>query len=173
MNQFYVITEECVFNPIINPNEQYLESHYPDYEVKILPDDYKGDGDYIIVGGELVKNPNYDQEQVVKRKENFESQFLLTSKGNYRLYPKGYANAQQSIDTVNNIVTAKGGLTELIANRVIFYDTPDFTKPEECTEEWLIEHQHHPEPMTLQEWKSFYIEFSDRYAQKQYETGEN
>lgn len=108
------------------------------------------------------------EEKAEQRQANFERQFLLTSKGNYRLQPKGYANAQQSIDTVNAIVMAMQGLTEDIANMVIFYDTPDFTKAEECTEEWLIQHQHHPQPMTVQEWMQFYIEFTTLYAQKQY-----
>lgn len=112
-----------------------------------------------------------EDEKTQERKENFESQFLLTSKGNYRLQPKGYANAQQSIDTINNIVNASGGLTEQIANMIIFYDTPDFTKSEECTEEWLVQHQHHPEPMTIQQWVEFYIEFTTLYAQKQYKAG--
>lgn len=51
---------------------------------------------------------------------------------------------------------------------VIFYETPDFSKPEQCTEEWLVAHQIHPEPMTLQEWTMFYIQFSTAYAQKMY-----
>lgn len=109
-----------------------------------------------------------EEEETQQRQANFESQFLLTSQGNYRLQPKGYANAQQSIDTVNNIVMAMNGLTEQIAQMIIFYETPDFSKPEECTEEWLIQHQHHPQPMTVQEWVQFYIEFTTLYAQKQY-----
>lgn len=109
-----------------------------------------------------------EEEKAEQRQANFERQFILTSKGNYRLQPKGYANAQQSIDTVNAIVMAMQGLTEDIANMVIFYDTPDFSKPEECTEEWLVQHQHHPQPMTVQEWVQFYIEFTTLYAQKQY-----
>lgn len=106
------------------------------------------------------------------RQADFESNFLATSLGNYRLHPKGYANAQQSIDTVNNIVMAMGGLDETIAQMVIFYATPDFSKPEECTEEWLVQHQSHPEPMTLQEWVQFYIEFTTLYARKVYKTDE-
>ena len=74
---------------------------------------------------------------------------------------------------INNIVIAKGGLNETIAQMVIFYDTPDFTKEEECTEEWLVAHQHHPETMTLQEWVDFYIEFAGLYAQKMYKTSNN
>ena len=109
-----------------------------------------------------------EEEQQQQRRENFENQFLATSKGNYRLQPKGYANAQQSVDTINNIVMAMGGLSETIANRVIFYETPDFSKPEQCTEEWLVQHQHHPQPMTIQEWTQFYIEFTTLYAEQQY-----
>ena len=109
-----------------------------------------------------------EEEETQQRQANFESQFLLTSQGNYRLQPKGYANAQQSIDTINNIVMASGGLTEQIAQMIIFYDTPDFTKPEECTEEWLVQHQHHPQAMTVEQWVQFYIEFTTLYAQKQY-----
>lgn len=122
----------------------------------------------IMKDGEPIINPDWEKEETARRKAEFDQQFLLTSKGNYRIYPKGYANAQQSIDTVNNIVVAMQGLTEDIANMVIFYDTPDFSKEEECTEEWLIQHQHHPSPMTLGEWAQFYIEFTTLYAQQQY-----
>ena len=125
----------------------------------------------IIIDGEPVIDPDYEEKQKNLRQENFYNNFLATSKGNYRLMPKGYANAQQSIDTVNAIVMAMQGLTEDIANMIIFYDTPDFTKEEECTEEWLIQHQHHPEPMTVQEWVQFYIEFTTLYAQQQYKAG--
>lgn len=166
--KYYVITDECTIDPLIFNNREYPETHYPQLEIKELPADYNYKGNYIIVNGELVVNPNYEEEQTAKRKADFENQFLLTSKGQYRLMPKGYANAQQSIDTVNAIVMAMGGLNETIANMVIFYDTPDFTKSEECTEEWLIQHQHHPEPMTQQQWIEFYIEFTTLYAQKQY-----
>lgn len=148
-------------------NEETLTNFYPDYEVKVLPSDYDAEK-YIVVEGKLIVNPNYEEEQTAKRKANFESQFLLTSLGNYRLQPKGYANAQQSIDTVHNIVMASGGLTQQIADMVIFYPTPDFTKPEQCTEEWLVAHQTHPSPMTTQEWVTFYVEFTQLYAQKQY-----
>lgn len=137
--------------------EQYNQEDYNNY--------------FIYQDGEIVVNPDYDNEQAKKRKQEFESEFLATSKGNYRLQPKGYANAQQSIDTVNAIVMAMGGLNETIANMVIFYDTPDFSKSEECTEEWLVQHQHHPEPMTIQQWIEFYIEFTTLYAQQQYKAG--
>ena len=108
------------------------------------------------------------EETAEQREKKFNNTFLKTSKGNYRLQPRGYSNAQQSIDTVNGNVNALGALTEEIAAMVIFYPTPDFTKPEQCTEEWLIAHQYNIEPMTKEEWSLYYLEFSKLYALKQY-----
>ena len=82
--------------------------------------------------------------------------------------PKGYANAQQSIDTVNNIVMAMQGLTEDIANMIIFYDTPDFTKEEECTEEWLIEHQFSHEQLSEADFMKLYITFISSWNNTQH-----
>lgn len=133
--------------------------------------EYNGKDKWDIIDGEFVDitdTPEYQEEQTAKRQADFENNFLATSLGNYRLQPKGYANAQQSIDTVNNVVMLMGGLNETIAQMVIFYDTPDFTKEEECTEEWLVQHQHHPNTMTIQEWGQFYVEFTTLYAQHQY-----
>ena len=125
--------------------------------------------EYVSNGDEYVKkDKHWEDEQTAKRQADFEANFLATSLGNYRLKPKGYANAQQSIDTVNNIVMAMGGLNETIAQMVIFYATPDFTKEEECTEEWLVQHQSHPQPMTIQQWTQFYIEFCTLYANAVY-----
>lgn len=109
-----------------------------------------------------------DEALVSIRQKEFYNIFLATSKGNYRLQPRGYSNAQQSVDTINGIVNAVGGLTQKIAQMVIFYPTPDFTKEEECSEEWLISHQYNAEPMTKEEWADFYIEFSSLYAMNQY-----
>lgn len=124
------------------------------------------DDEYVLCNDEYVLADS--QEIVDYRREKFYSDFLATSLGNYRLKPKGYANAQQSIDTVNNIVMAFGGLTEQVAQMVIFYQTPDFTKPEECTEDWLVAHQYNPEPMTTQQWLQYYVEFTQKYAAAQY-----
>ena len=109
-----------------------------------------------------------EEEQAQARAKEFYNTFLATSKGNYRLQPKGYANAQQSIDTINNMVNALGSLTNQISEMILFYETPDFTDETQCTEEWLIAHQYKAEPMTKEEWTKFYIEFSTLYAQNQY-----
>lgn len=122
---------------------------------------------------QIVENQNYEEEQAKEREEKFYTQFIKTSLGNYRLEPKGYANAQQAMDVTNTMATALGGLTEQLTNLVIFYETPDFTKEEECTEEWLVAHQIKPDVMTLEEWQKFYIEFCQLYAMNQYKTNEN
>lgn len=114
-----------------------------------------------------------DEEKANTRKKTFYTQFIQTSLGNYRLQPKGYANAQQAMDVTNTMATALGGLTEQLTNLVIFYKTPDFTKEEECTEEWLIAHQIKPNIMTLVEWQKFYLEFCQLYAMQQYKTTVN
>ncbi len=123
---------------------------------------------YIWDGADVVINPDYEQIKKNERKAEFENKFLATSKGNYRLQPKGYSNAQQSIDTINGMVNALGALTDRIAQMVIFYPTPDFSKVEECTEEWLIAHQYNIEPMTKEQWTVFYMEFAELYALNQY-----
>lgn len=114
-----------------------------------------------------------DEEKANARKQTFYTQFIQTSLGNYRLQPKGYANAQQAMDVTNTMATALGGLTEQLTNLVIFYETPDFTKEEQCTEEWLVAHQIKPNVMTLVEWQKFYLEFCQLYAMQQYKTTVN
>lgn len=127
------------------------------------------DKDYILYNGEYVPlDETYLQKITKEREEQFYKQFIQTSLGNYRLQPKGYANAQQAIDVVNNNVNTLGSLTEELTQWIIFYETPDFTKEEECTEEWLVAHQKNPEPMTLEEWQKFYFKFCQLYAQSQY-----
>lgn len=123
---------------------------------------------YIYSEGSIIINPQLEEEQATLRREQFNKSFLITSLGNYRLVPQGYANAQQAIDVVNNNVNMLGSLTEELTQWIIFYETPDFTKEEECTEEWLVAHQKNPEPMTLEEWQKFYFEFCQLYAQSQY-----
>lgn len=124
---------------------------------------------YKFKNGAIVEDETFAQRLYEMNKEDFEGKFLSTSKGNYRLEPKGYANAQQSIDTINNMVNALGGLTQEIASMIIFYPTPDFSKEEQCTEEWLVANQYHAEPMTKEQWVNYYVEFTTLYAQKMYQ----
>lgn len=125
---------------------------------------------YILKDGKLIENPNYEKEKAQEREGNFYKEFIATSLGNYRLEPKGYANAQQAMDVTNTMAMALGGLTEKLVPLVIFYETPDFSKAEECTEEWLVAHQKNPSVMTLEEWQKFYFEFCQLYAMQQYKS---
>ena len=111
----------------------------------------------IVVDGELILNPDYDQEEAAKREENFKSQFFeIPNYGWFRKVPKGYSSAVESLNTAFNAVTI---LQMLPANMLIFYQEPDYTIPEQCTEEWLIEHQTTNEQMTVQEFGQFYMAF--------------
>ena len=111
-----------------------------------------------------------EEDNINLRKQYFFSQFIVTSLGNFRLQPKGYANAQQAMDVINTMATVSGGLTEQLTNLVIFYPTPDFTVEEQCTEEWLVANQIKPNVMTLVEWQKFYLEFCQLYAMQQYKS---
>lgn len=127
--------------------------------------------EYVLDGEQYVKvDEEYYTKKANTRKQTFYTQFIQTSLGNYRLQPKGYANAQQAMDVTNTMATALDGLTEQLTNLVIFYETPDFTKEEECTEEWLVAHQIKPNVMTLAEWQKFYLEFCQLYAMQQYKS---
>ena len=153
-------------NPVLDENgEQVLE----DVEVEKEIPKYRT---------EIVTHTGYnlqawgytEEDYIIQRKEMFTSQFLVTSLGNFRLQPKGYANAQQAMDVINTMATALGGLTEQLTNLVIFYPTPDFTKAEQCTEEWLVANQIKPNVMTLADWQKFYLEFCQLYAMQQYKS---
>lgn len=111
-----------------------------------------------------------EEDNINLRKQYFFSQFIVTSLGNFRLQPKGYANAQQAMDVINTMATVSGGLTEQLTNLIIFYPTPDFTVEEQCTEEWLVANQIKPNIMTLAEWQKFYLEFCQLYAMQQYKS---
>lgn len=152
--------------PVLDENgEQVLE------DVKVEKEVPKYKTEYITHTGVNLQAWGYTEEDyVIQRKETFTSQFLVTSLGNFRLQPKGYANAQQAMDVINTMATALGGLTEQLTNLVIFYPTPDFTKAEQCTEEWLVANQIKPEVMTLADWQKFYLEFCQLYAMQQYKS---
>ena len=135
---------------------------YEGLEIKEVEDGY------IICDFKLMTVEEKEEKEAQARAKEFYTHFIKTSLGNYRLEPKGYANAQQAMDVTNTMATALGGLTEQLVPLVIFYETPDFSKAEECTEEWLVAHQKNPSVMTLEEWQKFYFEFCQLYAMNQY-----
>ena len=163
---FYIEKDNKIL--LFDEDKQRLQdtiAFMPQYEGLEIKEVEEG---YVIYDFEIMTVEEMEEKEAQARAKEFYNTFLATSKGNYRLQPKGYANAQQSIDTINNMVNALGSLTNQISEMILFYETPDFTDETQCTEEWLIAHQYKAEPMTKEEWTKFYIEFSTRYAQKQY-----
>ena len=114
-----------------------------------------------------VLNPNYDTEQAELRETNFKKEFFKVNNfGWYRKQPKGYQSAVESMNVLFNIANVAQGIQ---AGLVIFYQEPDFTKPEECTEEWLINHQIVMPAMTLQEFMQLYVAFMTAWNTEEHE----
>ena len=61
---FYTIQNNLILKAT---NKQALSNYYDN--VKELPSDYQ-EGKYVIENGELVLNPNYDEEQAQKEREH-------------------------------------------------------------------------------------------------------
>lgn len=98
-----------------------------------------------------------DQEQADAREADFKSTFFnIEGFGWYRKQPKGYQSAVESMNVLFNIANVSDGIQ---TGLIIFYQEPDFTKPEECTEEWLVEHQIIQPAMTKQAFMSLYVAF--------------
>ena len=98
-----------------------------------------------------------EEMATAQRKAEFEDKFFeVPNYGWYRKKPKGYQSAIESLSIAFNAVSILGSLP---ANTLIFYTKPDFTKPEECTEEWLVQHQTFNEEMSAQVFGTFYMNF--------------
>lgn len=110
----------------------------------------------------------YLQEQAEKRKEEFNNNFLITSWGAFRKTPKGYSSAVEAVNTIFNMVNLQQAFTEQLTPLLIFYEVPDFTKADECTEEWLVAHQKTHEACDLATFMQWYLEFQTVWASTQY-----
>ena len=98
-----------------------------------------------------------EEEQAELRQQEFLQDFFkVEGFGYYRRQPKGYQSAVESMNVLFNIANVTQGVQ---AGLIIFYQEPDFSKPEECTEEWLVEHQIIMPAMTLQEFMQLYVAF--------------
>ena len=116
------------------------------------------DNEYVLEGDEYVlKDEAYEQRQAQKREYNFKAEFFnVEGYGYYRKIPKGYQSAVESMNVLFNIANVSQGIQ---AGLIIFYQEPDFTDPEQCSEQWLIEHQIVMPAMTLQEFMQLYVTF--------------
>lgn len=98
-----------------------------------------------------------EEEKAEMRQQEFLKDFFnVEGFGYYRRQPKGYQSAVESMNVLFNIANVTQGVQ---AGLIIFYQEPDFSKPEECTEEWLVEHQIIMPAMTLQEFMQLYVAF--------------
>lgn len=117
---------------------------------------------------EYQQSEQYQQEQAEKRKEEFNNNFVMTSWGAFRKTPKGYSSAVEAVNTVFNMVNVQQEFTEQLAPLLIFYEVPDFTDEEQCTEEWLVANQKTHEPCDLATFMQWYLEFQTVWAKTQY-----
>ena len=158
---YYIIQNN---NILIAEEKETLEKYYDN--VLSLPEDYTPNK-YIVVDNELVLNPNYDEEETAKREADFKSKFFdIEGYGWYRKQPKGYQSAVESMNVLFNIANVSDGIQEGL---IIFYQEPDFTKPEECTEEWLIEHQIIQGAMTKEAFMALYVAFMMAWNTEEHE----
>lgn len=145
--------------------KEYVETEPPAYPAEVY---YEETDTQIIQRYRAIPIPEPTPEELEK---SFKEQFLVTSYGGFRLQPHGFANALQALDFIDRKVDAYGLLPPQIGASVIFYQIPDFTKPEQCTEEWLIAHQvTFADGRTKEEWKACYDEVSLLYLQLQYKS---
>ena len=128
--------------------------------------------EYVLDGAEYVINDNaYKEKQAQKRKASFLQDFFkVDGYGYYRRQPKGYQSAVESMNVLFNIANVTKGIQ---AGLIIFYEEPDFTKPEECTEEWLVEHQIIMPAMTLEQFLQLYVAFMTAWNTEEHKVEES
>lgn len=92
--------------------------------------------------------------------------FFIPNYGWYRKVPKGYQSAVESLNSAFNVVKVIG---KLPAEKLIFYQTPDFTDPSTLTEEWLVAHQTKNAEMTVEQFGAFYVMFQEAWNTQEHE----
>lgn len=107
------------------------------------------------------------EETAEERKERFlQSFFKVGDYGYFRRIPKGYQSAVESMNVLFNVANVTKGIQEGL---IIFYQEPDFEIAEQCTEEWLIEHQAVMPAMTLDEFMQLYVAFMTAWNTEEHE----
>lgn len=148
---FYIVNEE------INGKGQARNLLETVTNIEVSDEVYNNYERYMWNGSEVVLNPNYEDEQAAKRQAEFLKDFFnVEGFGYYRKQPKGYQSAVESMNVLFNIANVTQGIQ---SGLIIFYEEPDFYNPDECTEEWLVEHQIIMPAMTLQDFMQLYVAF--------------
>lgn len=121
----------------------------------------------IMQDGVPIVDPQWDEKQAQKRKQVFLKDFFkVEGFGYYRIHPKGYQSAVESMNVLFNAAIAMNGIQ---AGLIIFYKEPDFTKPEQCTEEWLVANQIIMPAMTKEEFIQLWAVFTQAWNTKEHE----
>lgn len=124
--------------------------------------------EYELINGKYVTEAEASE---LREQEFLKDFFKVEGFGYYRRQPKGYQSAVESMNVLFNIANVTQGVQ---TGLIIFYQEPDFSKPEECTEEWLIEHQIIMPAMTLQEFMQLYVAFMTAWNTEEHVSeGEN
>lgn len=128
-------------------------------------EEYAFDGDEYVI-----KDEAWEEEQTEKRKQEFlQTFFKVEGFGYYRIQPKGYQSAVESMNVLFNAAIAMNGIQ---AGLIIFYPEPDFTKPEQCTEEWLVANQIIMPAMPKEEFIQLWAVFTTAWNTKEHEQKE-
>lgn len=94
--------------------------------VQVLPSDYE-QGKYIVVNGELIVNPNYEEEQTEARKNQFNKDFFQTSLGYIRR--KVTMKTGETKDFLSDLLPVISmGVESGQEVTIIAYKKPDFTQ---------------------------------------------
>ena len=135
--------------------------------IEVSKDVYDNLDRYIYQDGAIVENPNYEDEQINARKKEFKKQFFkIDNYGYFRKKPKGYGSAVESLNTAFNVVTVIGNLP---ANTLTFYTEPDFSEPEQCTEEWLVANSFKNSELSKEKFALFYSQFMTDWNEQEHE----
>lgn len=130
---------------LIADNEQALTRFYDN--VLPLPQDYK-EGKYIVEDGELVLNPDWEEEQAERRETEFNKAFFLTSLG-YIRRAVTMADGSKKDFLSDLMPTIKMGLESGVPVNILAYDKPPFDKD---VEDWTeYQHQMVVTPQFIQE----------------------
>lgn len=127
----------------------------------------------IFLNGEIILNPDYEEEIAQKREATFKSEFFeipaieeVFIGGWFRKKPKGYSSAVESLNTAFNMVSV---VSSLPADTLLFYTEPDFTDETQCNEEWLAAHSFYNTALTAAQFGQLYTAFMIAWNSEEHE----
>lgn len=96
------------------------------FSIEITEEVYNNLDHYIYSNGQIILNPNYEQEQAEKRQSDFETEFFNTSLGWIRRQVNMKDGSTK--DFLSDLLPAISmALNSGVATPIITYKTPDFT----------------------------------------------